>query len=88
MTLRIQNADNLKRLIKSIPLIGPTARKLAQLPGVARSRRLAFLRLRFLLGSSVSRWRHLGSRFLRPARGVQGGDLERVCSGRRTFAPS
>jgi SAM-dependent methyltransferase len=42
MTLRIQNADKLKRLIKSIPLIGPAARKLAQLPVVARSRRLAF----------------------------------------------
>jgi hypothetical protein len=42
MTLRNQNSDNLKSLIKSIPLIGPAARKLAQLPIVARSRGLAF----------------------------------------------
>ena len=34
--------NDLKSLIKSIPLIGPTARKFARLPVVARARSLAF----------------------------------------------
>ncbi len=34
--------NDLKSLIKSIPLIGPTARKFARLPVVARARNLAF----------------------------------------------
>jgi cyclopropane fatty-acyl-phospholipid synthase-like methyltransferase len=40
--LRNQHADNLKRFIKSLPLVGPTAKKLAQLPFVRRARYLGF----------------------------------------------
>jgi cyclopropane fatty-acyl-phospholipid synthase-like methyltransferase len=40
--LRNERADNLKRFIKSIPFVGPTARKLAQLPIVRRARHLGF----------------------------------------------
>jgi hypothetical protein len=42
MTLQNLPAHSLKGFIKTIPLIGPTATKLAQLPVVARARRLAF----------------------------------------------
>ena len=42
MNKRNPNATKLKRLLKGIPLIGPTARKLAHLPIFARARRLAF----------------------------------------------
>ncbi len=41
MASRKQTFDNLKKLISSIPVIGPTARKLVHLP-LSRARRLAF----------------------------------------------
>jgi Methyltransferase domain len=42
MALTNQHLNNLKTYIKNIPVIGPTAKKLARLPVVARARRLAF----------------------------------------------
>jgi hypothetical protein len=42
MTLQNNDIDNFKNLLKKIPIIGPTARKLARIPIIARARRLAF----------------------------------------------
>ena len=47
--LRNQNPQRIKDLIKRIPVIGPTAARLAQLPVIASVRRLAF-------PGSVSYW--------------------------------
>ena len=65
-------ADDLKSLIKRIPVIGPTARKFARLPVVTRARSLAFRgsslywQLRYRNGGTS------GAGSYRPAGGIQG----------------